>query len=95
MVLVNLGKKKLQATPLLLLALLLPLTLALLSVLLDDDPNILNLLFDGDGDRLLDSAVDAAAGDDDDDDDDSSDMGTRNLYGTKSSPLMINQLLRR
>jgi hypothetical protein len=88
-----LGKKKLLATPLLLLALLLPLNLALVSVLLDDNPNILNLLFDGDDDRLLDGTVDAAAGDDDDDD--SSDMGTRNLYGTKSSPLMINQLLRR
>jgi hypothetical protein len=80
-----LGKKKLQATPLLLLLLLL--LLALVLVLLDANPNILNLLFDGEDDRLLDGAVDATEGDDDDE---SSGMGTRNLYGTKSSPLMIN-----
>jgi len=77
LVLVNLGKKKLEATPLLVVLLL-----ALVLVLLDDNPNILNLLFDGEDDRLLDGAVD---------DDESSGMGTRNLYGTKSSPLMINQ----
>lgn len=84
LVLVNLGKKKLQAPPLLLVLLL-----ALVLVLLDANPNILNLLFDGEDDRLLDGAVDATEGDDVDE---SSDMGTRNLYGTKSSPLMINQL---
>ena len=79
LVLVNLGKKKLEATPLLVVLLL-----DLVLVLLDDDPNILNLLFDGEDDRLLDSVVDATDGE-------SSGMGTRNLYGTKSSPLMINQ----
>jgi len=59
--------------------------LGLVSVLPDSNPKILNLLFDGDDDRL-DGTVDAdTAGD-------SSGMGTRNLYGTKSSSLMINQM---
>jgi len=76
-------EKNLLVTPLLLLlSVLFTLELGLSSVLPDSMPNILNIPLDGEDVRLTCGLVGDASG-----------MGTRNLYGTNSSPsLMINQL---